>query len=519
MNVTALTLRSKLIAAFFSMALLTVGLGAFAVVQLGKVNANMEDIASNALPSVEVAGKLRLTANRLRRVEADHLLSTSDADKTKLENRLSELRRDLADQQRAYEPLVSEGDEHAAYEQYKSHRDAYLTAVDAMVALSRAGEQGFGVAKAHFRERSGAAFEVLANDLSRLIDINVKAGDESHRAAQQTYAAAWRWTLAFVGLAVVAAFALGLAITRSVARQLGGEPAEAAQLARSVAEGDLRADVRVATGDPGSMMAQLRSMQEGLARMVAGVRQNADSVAAASAQIALGNMDLSSRTEEQASALEQTAASMEQLGSTVGQNADNARQANQLALGASSVAERGGAVVGEVVQTMKGITESSRRISDIIGVIDGIAFQTNILALNAAVEAARAGEQGRGFAVVATEVRNLAQRSAGAAREIKDLITTSVERVEQGTALVDRAGETMDEVVRSIKRVADIMGEITAASAEQSAGVSQVGEAVAQMDRNTQQNAALVEESAAAAESLKCQAQKLVDTVAAFKLA
>jgi methyl-accepting chemotaxis protein len=519
MNVTALTLRTKLIAAFFLMALLTAGLGAFAVVQLGKVNANMEAIASNALPSVEVAGNLRLTANRLRRAEADHLLATSDADKTALENRMLELRRELVDQQRAYEPLVSEGDERVAYEEYKSHRDAYLAAIDGMVPLSRAGEQGFGAAKAYFRQRSGAAFEVLANDLSHLIDINIKAGDESHRAAQQAHALAWTWTLAFIAVAVGAAFALGLAITHSVARQLGGEPAEAARLARSVAEGDLRADARVGTGGPDSMMAQLRSMQEGLARMVAGVRQNADGVAVASAQIALGNMDLSSRTEEQASALQQTAASMEQLGSTVGQNADNARQANELAIGASSVAQRGGAVVGEVVQTMKGITESSRRISDIIGVIDGIAFQTNILALNAAVEAARAGEQGRGFAVVASEVRNLAQRSADAAREIKDLITTSVERVEQGTALVDRAGETMDEVVKSIKRVADIMGEITAASAEQSAGVTQVGEAVAQMDRTTQQNAALVEESAAAAESLKGQAQKLVDAVAAFKLA
>jgi methyl-accepting chemotaxis protein len=241
-------------------------------------------------------------------------------------------------------------------------------------------------------------------------------------------------------------------------------------------------------------------------------------VATASAQIASGNSDLSGRTEEQASALEQTAASMEQLGSTVRQNADNARQANQLALNASTVAVQGGDVVAQVVGTMKGINDSSRKIADIIGVIDGIAFQTNILALNAAVEAARAGEQGRGFAVVASEVRSLAQRSAEAAKEIKGLITASVERVAQGTQQADLAGETMTEVVGAIRRVTDIMGEISAASSEQSTGVAQVGEAITQMDQATQQNAALVEESAAAADSLQRQAQELVQAVAVFRL-
>jgi methyl-accepting chemotaxis protein len=241
-------------------------------------------------------------------------------------------------------------------------------------------------------------------------------------------------------------------------------------------------------------------------------------VATASAQIAQGNQDLSSRTEEQASALQQTAATMEQLGTTVRSNADSAKQANQLALGASAVAAQGGDVVGKVVTTMQGINDSSRKIGDIIGVIDGIAFQTNILALNAAVEAARAGEQGRGFAVVASEVRSLAQRSAEAAKEIKALIGRSVEQVEQGTALVDQAGKTMGEIVGSIQRVSDIVAEITAASAEQSDGVQQVGDAVSQMDQATQQNAALVEESAAAAESLKGQAQQLVQAVAVFKL-
>ena len=289
--------------------------------------------------------------------------------------------------------------------------------------------------------------------------------------------------------------------------------------AGAIAQGDLSQSV-VADGrdEIGQMLSQLAQMQDNLAKVVADVRIGSESVATASSQIASGNHDLSARTEQQASALEETAASMEELSATVKQNADSARQANQLALSASTTAIQGGEVVNQVVDTMKHINDSSNRIADIISVIDGIAFQTNILALNAAVEAARAGEQGRGFAVVASEVRSLAGRSAEAAKEIKGLINASVERVEQGCVLVDQAGTTMTEVVSSIKRVTDLMGEISAASNEQSQGVSQVGEAVMQMDQVTQQNAALVEEMAAAASSLKSQAQDLVGTVAVFKL-
>jgi methyl-accepting chemotaxis protein len=324
------------------------------------------------------------------------------------------------------------------------------------------------------------------------------------------------------------AIALGLMIFATAAAVAGGvllsrqilHPLEqAVQVAELVAHGDLSSSIDTTGKDEvGALLASLNTMQTNLRQMVVNVRQGAEGVATASSEIASGNHDLSSRTESQASALEETAASMEELSAQVKQNADSARQANQLAMSASTVAVKGGEVVGQVVETMKGINESSRKIADIISVIDGIAFQTNILALNAAVEAARAGEQGRGFAVVASEVRSLAGRSADAAKEIKSLISASVERVEQGTSLVDEAGVTMTEVVGSIKRVTDIMGEISAASNEQSLGVAQVGEAVTQMDQATQQNAALVEEMAAAASSLRSQAQELVQVVAVFQL-
>ena len=311
---------------------------------------------------------------------------------------------------------------------------------------------------------------------------------------------------------------LGLAVSRSITQQLGLEPAEASAMARRIAQGDLSPSLYARTARPDSVAAALAEMLGTLEGVVMQVRSGAESVASASAQISQGNMDLSSRTEQQASALQQTAATMDQLGTAVRHNADNATQANQLARGASGVASQGGEVVKQVVETMSGIADSSKRIADIISVIDGIAFQTNILALNAAVEAARAGEQGRGFAVVAGEVRNLAGRSADAAREIKGLITASVERVQAGSVLVNQAGATMTEIVGSIQRVADIVAEITAASEEQSQGVQQVGQAVTQMDNNTQQNAALVEQSAAAAQSLKQQADGLVGVVAMFKL-
>jgi methyl-accepting chemotaxis protein len=340
---------------------------------------------------------------------------------------------------------------------------------------------------------------------------NHAAFDLAHGVQKHTLAV----VLAVTGLAVVLSVLLAWRITRSVTLPIQG----AIRVAENIAGGDLSSSVPVHSRDEiGRLLQAIAAMQDRLRTLVGDIRHSAESISTASTEIATGNHDLSHRTEQQASSLQKTASSMAQLTGTVRHNADSARQADQLASSASEIAARGGAVVAQVVSTMDDISASSKKIADIIGVIDGIAFQTNILALNAAVEAARAGEQGRGFAVVAGEVRNLAQRSAEAAKEIKVLISDSVERVGQGSLLVDQAGTTMREVVLSIKRVSDIVGEITAASVEQSSGVSQVGEAVMQMDQATQQNAALVEEATAAAESLKQQAQQLVEAVAVFEL-
>jgi methyl-accepting chemotaxis protein len=338
------------------------------------------------------------------------------------------------------------------------------------------------------------------------------------KAQAQLNSFAWRISLIALGLTLPLLAAIFFFIRRFVSKPLGGEPAAATAVANRIASGDLAHDVAVGAGDDASLMAAMAKMQQSLAGIIGQIHESAGTITIASAEIAAGNADLSQRTEEQASSLEETASSMEELSSTVKQNAENARQANQLAIGASAVAVKGGAVVSEVVGTMSSINESSRKIVDIISVIDGIAFQTNILALNAAVEAARAGEQGRGFAVVASEVRSLAQRSAAAAKEIKALIGDSVDKVGAGTKLVDEAGKTMQEIVSSVKRVTDIMSEITAASQEQSAGIEQVNQAINQMDEVTQQNAALVEQAAAAAESMQEQTQHLAHAVAAFNV-
>ncbi len=393
--------------------------------------------------------------------------------------------------------------------------------VVAHATMGQGYRKGFEAFKAAgFDPAAGdAAVQGMDREPSKLLDDagNRIAADSAAISARASAEGQRATLVSLVLMLVVCGAGLfgGVLFSRAITRPIG----RAVEVARGVAAGDLSLKFDAQGEDEAAqLLFALKEMQSSLAAVVSSVRRNSESVATASTQIAQGNLDLSQRTEQQASAIEETAATMEQLSSTVRQNADNARQANQLAHGASAVAIKGGEVVVRVVETMKGINDSSKKIADIISVIDGIAFQTNILALNAAVEAARAGEQGRGFAVVAAEVRSLAGRSADAAKEIKTLISNSVERVEQGSILVDQAGTTMTEVVDSIRRVTDIMNEISAASTEQSTGVAQVGEAIAQMDQATQQNAALVEQSAAAAESLKGQALQLVQSVAVFKL-
>jgi methyl-accepting chemotaxis protein len=359
------------------------------------------------------------------------------------------------------------------------------------------------------------AVDPTADIIDKLAGVQLGGAGAEFAAAQKLYTVVLWSTLAISAAVLVVAALAGLSLVRSIT---GGIDV-AVKVAQTVAAGDLGSQVVVDRRDEiGTLLAALQQMNGSLVAIVGDVRQASESIATGSAQIAHGNADLSQRTEEQASNLEQTAASMEQLTATVKHNADTARRASELAEGASSVAARGGEVVGQVVTTMDGITDSSRRIADIIGVIDGIAFQTNILALNAAVEAARAGEQGRGFAVVASEVRSLAQRSATAAKEIKVLIGESVGKVENGTRLVADAGRTMGDIVDQVQRVSTLIAEISDASGEQSRGIGQIGDAVAQLDQVTQQNAALVEESAAAAESLKVQADGLARTVATFRL-
>jgi methyl-accepting chemotaxis protein len=415
-----------------------------------------------------------------------------------------------------YAQLPSLADEQKLAEQFKGRWGEFLNVDKRVQELGRADKADDA------RDIADGAAKMAADDALAALDalsaFCFESGQKAAAQAHRVHRVAQLWTAALLVAALAIGVGLAAVITRSLLRQLGGEPNVAVAVARAVAEGDLSTPIPLRPGDQASLMARLQHMQQSLAVVVTSVRQGSESVATASGQIAQGNSDLSSRTEQQASALQETAASMEELGATVRLNADNARQADSLAQGASDVAQRGGEAVSRVVDTMREINESSRRIADIIGVIDGIAFQTNILALNAAVEAARAGEQGRGFAVVASEVRNLSQRTGQAAREIKTLIAASVERVASGTEQVDVAGATMTEVVTSIGRVSAIVAEISAASREQSTGVQQVGTAISDMDRATQQNAALVEESAAAAESLRRQADDLVGVVSAFRL-
>jgi methyl-accepting chemotaxis protein len=411
------------------------------------------------------------------------------------------------------EPMIQSDAEKALYQKIMAQRKAYSDARDSALKAKAAGdaEESARILDQAFTPSAKAYMDML----QEMVALQRSEIDEMSRKIDATASLSTKLITVLaacaVGLGIVFSWLLTVGITRPIR--------QAVELAETVAGGDLTRTISATSLDEtGALLRALGNMNDSLVGIVTQVRTGTDSITTASSEISAGNHDLSARTEQQASSLEETAASMEELTSTVKQNADNARQANQLSKTASDVAVQGGAVVGQVIVTMGSINESSRKIVDIIGVIDGIAFQTNILALNAAVEAARAGEQGRGFAVVASEVRTLAQRSAAAAKEIKTLIGDSVDKVDAGAKLVDQAGTTMEQVVASIRRVTDIMGEITIASQEQTDGIEQVNQAIGQMDQVTQQNAALVEESAAAAESMQGQAATLAKVVSVFKL-
>ena len=527
MNFNDFSIRSRITAGLALILFLAILSTALSLKNNVTVKYESGEVSGSWIPAIDNLG-------HMKGFVADHYLAVSDrmagrdhSDAATFGRKLETLESDLTKATEVYAATLltytdenaAEGDaEKALYADYQAKRDAYFKLAQtglAGVANAAGDAEKLASVQQGFGDKAPDTFRQAYVAMEAILKFNLNG---TARAAERVKTIVTTSETVMVSVLIVIV-AVGGWLMWAIPSSVVGPVRQAVALAQTIADGNLSKTILVNRKDElGQLLESLRVMQGKLAQVVANVRQGSESVATASAEIAQGNHDLSSRTESQASALEQTAASMEELGSTVKQNADSARQANQLAMNASKVAVEGGEVVGQVVETMKGINESSRRIADIISVIDGIAFQTNILALNAAVEAARAGEQGRGFAVVASEVRSLAGRSAEAAKEIKNLIGASVDRVEQGTALVDRAGATMTEVVASIRRVTDIMGEISAASNEQSLGVSQVGEAVGQMDQATQQNAALVEEMAAAASSLKSQAEDLVGVVATFKL-
>ena len=407
-------------------------------------------------------------------------------------------------------------DEKAALSSIKDTERRVQPLIAKVIEL-RSAEQ-FAQASSLLAQQVGPAFVDWLASVNKLIDLEEKMSQDATAGARALSSSFFTWMLLLCSVAIAAGVSSAWYIGRGLLKQLGGQPDYAVSIVTRIAAGDLSVAIHTAKDDHSSLLFAMKKMRDNLVEIVAQVRTGTETIFSASTEIAAGNFDLSSRTERQAGTLEETASSLEELTSTVRQNADNARQANVLAESASEVAVRGGAVVAQVVETMAAINESSKKIVDIIGVIDSIAFQTNILALNAAVEAARAGEQGRGFAVVATEVRNLAQRSASAASEIKALIGSSVQRVDIGARLVDDAGTTMEEIVRSVKRVTDIMAEISLASQEQSTGIESVNQAVGEMDEATQQNAAMVEQASSAAASLQKEAQMLAEVVGVFQL-
>ena len=512
MNIANLRIRTRLFAGFGILCGFLILVVVFGTAMLGRINKGTDVIVNNYMPKIEASHAVLIEVNNISIALRNMIINADPADRQAQAAEVERARNAIAvTYDRLKRTIVSEEGK-ALLHQGLDYNAQATAAQDELMRRLQAGETEH--AAAYLKNTYRPLLVEYRKALDGQIAMQKRLAARAVADAEATYANTLRLMMglsaAILALAAFIAWRITASITAPVARALA--------VAETVAAGDLTSHIEVTTRDElGQLLHALRKMNDSLLSTVSTVRSGTEMIATASAQVAAGSLDLSSRTEEQASALEETASSMEELTSTVKQNADNARQANVLAGVASEVAERGGKVVRQVVGTMDAINDASKRIGDIIGVIDGIAFQTNILALNAAVEAARAGEQGRGFAVVAAEVRSLAQRSAAAAKDIKLLIDDSTGKVGDGSRLVGEAGDTMREIVDSIRRVTDLMGEISAASGEQSAGIEQINAAVAQMDQVTQQNAALVEETSAAADAMRSQAAKLAEAVAVFR--
>jgi methyl-accepting chemotaxis protein len=514
MRILDLKIGTRLGGGFVFILVMMAALIGISLAQFTKIDALNSDIIEKDWVKAEAANAINATTRANARRTLELLIAPDAASAAKIREHITANKALIDEALKTLDVLVIRPEGKALLANIKTLRGKYVASFTEVAKLIAEDKRDEAINK--LREETMPALDALQAPITELAALQKKIVATSSAEAKGGIANARKLMAAMGVLAAIVGLAFAWWITRSITVPLN----EAVQIARTVASGDLTSHIDASAKDEtGQLLKALKDMNDSLVRIVAQVRNGTDTIATASGQIATGNLDLSSRTEQQAGSLEETASSMEELTSTVAQNADNARQANQLAASASEVAQKGGQVVSQVVDTMGSINESAKKIVDIIGVIDGIAFQTNILALNAAVEAARAGEQGRGFAVVASEVRNLAQRSAGAAKEIKALIGDSVGKVEAGTRLVDEAGSTMGDIVASITRVTDIMSEITAASSEQRDGIEQINQAITQMDEVTQQNAALVEEAAAAADSLQEQAAHLADVVGVFKLA